>query len=92
MEIRYGKDDATFKLEKIYIDFLKAPQFIRLTQEQVDVVEDNSQILEFPDYVVQEIINELVKLLMENTSDPRLQTNIPINQSIANPAQEQQRR
>ena len=92
MEIRYGKDDATFKLEKIYIDYLKAPQFIRLTQEQVDVVEDNSQILEFPDYVVQEIINELVKLLMENASDPRLQTNIPINQSIANPAQEQQRR
>jgi hypothetical protein len=29
---------------------------------------------------------------MENASDPRLQTNIPINQSIANPAQEQQRR
>ena len=26
---------------------------------------------------------------MENSSDPRLQTNIPINQSIANPAQEQ---
>ena len=26
---------------------------------------------------------------MENASDPRLQTNIPINQSIANPVQEQ---
>jgi len=31
-------------------------------------------------------------LLMENSSDPRLQTNIPVNQSIANPAQEQQKR
>ena len=31
-------------------------------QEEVDKVEDSSQILEFPDYVCQEIVNELVKL------------------------------
>lgn len=89
MEIRYGKDDSLFKLVNVYIDYLKAPQFIRLTQEQVDQVVDTSQVLEFPDYVCQEIVNELIKLLMENASDPRLQTNIPINQSITNPAQEQ---
>jgi len=29
---------------------------------------------------------------MENASDPRLQTNIPINQSIATPQQEQQQK
>ena len=92
MEIRYGKDDTLFQLSKVYIDYLKSPQFIRLTQDQVDEVEDNSQILEFPDYVCQEITNELIKLLMENSSDPRLQTNIPVNQTIANPAQEQQKR
>ena len=90
MEIRYGKDNDIFELNKIYIDYLKAPQHIRLTQTQVDEVEDKSQELEFPDYVSQEIVNELIKLLMENASDPRLQTNIPINQTIANPAQEQQ--
>lgn len=92
LEIRYGRDDSIFKLEQVYVDYLKAPQFIRLTQEQVDEVADNSQVLEFPDYVCQEIVNELIMLLMENASDPRLQTNIPINQSIANPAQEQQKR
>ena len=92
MEIRYGKDNSTFALSKVYIDYLKSPQFIRLTQSEVDLVEDTSQILEFPDYVCQEIVNELVKLLMENGSDPRLQTNIPVNQSIANPAQEQPQR
>ena len=90
MEIRYGKDDTLFTLSKVYIDYLKSPQFIRLTQDQVDEVEDNSQILEFPDYVCQEITNELIKLLMENGSDPRLQSHIPVNQSIANPQQEQQ--
>lgn len=89
MEIRYGKDTNTFELSKVYIDYLKAPQHIRLTQVQVDEVEDKSQVLEFPDYVCQEIVNELIRLLMENASDPRLQTNIPINQSIATPAQEQ---
>lgn len=69
---------------------MKTPQFIRLTQDQVDRVIDTSQVLEFPDYVCQEIVNELVKLLMENASDPRIQTNIPINQTIANPGQDQQ--
>lgn len=44
-------------------------------------------MMEFPDYVCQEIINGLVKLVMENSSDPRLQTNIPVNQTIAPPAQ-----
>lgn len=92
MEIRYGKDNTTFALSKVYIDYLKGPQFIRLSQEEVDKVEDSSQILEFPDYVCQEIVNELVKLLMENASDPRLQTHIPINQSIATPGQEPQQK
>ena len=88
MEIRYGKDTSSFSATKVYVDYLRSPQYIRLTQEQIDEVADLSQLLEFPDYVCQEIVNELVKLLLENSSDPRLQTNIPINQSIAT---EQQR-
>lgn len=88
MEIRYGKENPLFVLSKVYVDYLKVPKFIRLTQTQIDEVEDASQIFEFPDYACQEIVNELVKLLMENGSDPRLQTNIPINQSIATPGQQ----
>jgi len=89
MEIRCGQDDSTFKLNKVFIDYLKAPQFIQITQDQIDEAEDTTQILEFPDYVCQEIVNELVKLLMENASDPRIQSHIPINQSIAVPGQDQ---
>lgn len=89
MEIRYGHDDSVFELVGVFIDYIKAPQTIRLTQEQVNLTEDTSQIMEFPDYVCQEIINELVHLVMENTADPRLQTHIPVTQSIANPAQQQ---
>lgn len=89
MEIRYGKDTSLFELVNVYIDYLKTPQNIRLTQEQLDLTEDTSQMMEFPDYVCQEIINVLVKLVMENFSDPRLQTHIPVNTTIANPAQAQ---
>lgn len=88
-EIRYGKDNSVFALQSVIIDYIKAPQTIRLTQEQVDLTEDTSQIMEFPDYVCQEIINELTMLVMENTADPRLQTNTVVTKSIANPAQQQ---
>lgn len=89
MEIRYGHDDTVFTLVKVFVDYIKTPQYIRLTQEQVNLTEDTSQIMEFPDYVCQEIINELTTLVMENTADPRLQTHIPVTQTIANPAQQQ---
>lgn len=89
MEIRYGHDNSVFSLEKVLIDYIKSPQTIRLTQEQVNLTEDTSQIMEFPDYVCQEIIDELTMLVMENTADPRLQTNPIVTQSIANPAQQQ---
>lgn len=89
MEIRYGQDNSVFILEKVLVDYIKAPQTIRLTQEQVNLTQDTSQIMEFPDYVCQEIINELTMLVMENTADPRLQTNPIVTQSIANPAQQQ---
>lgn len=88
-EIRYGHDTSVFELTKVAVDYIKSPQFIRLTQEQMDLTEDTSQIMEFPDYVCQEIINELVHLVMEHDADPRLQTNMPLTQSIAQPAQQQ---
>ena len=97
LEIRYGTDTSVFTLDqiqgknggKIYIDYIKAPQHIRLTQEQLDYTEDKSQMLEFPDYVCQEILNELVHIVMENIQDQRLQTHPVVSQSIANPAQAQ---
>lgn len=90
LEIRYGKDNSLFTLDSVYVDYIKSPQYIRITQEQLDLTEDTSQIMEFPDYVIQEIINELVHIVMENSADPRLQSHIPISQSVAQPAQQQE--
>lgn len=89
MEIRYGHDNRIFELVGVSIDYIKAPQHIRLTQEQVNLTEDTSQIMEFPDYVCQEIINELVHLVMETNGDPRLQSHAVVTESIGNPAQQQ---
>lgn len=89
-EIRYGWDDSLFQLVEVQVDYVKVPQYIRLTQEQLDLTEDTSQIMEFPDYINQEIINELVHLVMERSSNPRLPNNIQITQSIARPTQQQQ--
>lgn len=85
MEIRYGDDTEVFEPVCVYVDYIKAPMFIRLTYQEVTDIEDKTRPLEFPDYVCYEIVNEFVKLLMENASDPRLQTNYAINQTVADP-------
>ena len=91
VEIRCGRDKSNvFSLSAVQIDYVKAPQFINLTQEQLDSDEDISQIMEFPDYVNQEIVNELVNLIMRKTNDPSLSTHIQMTQSIARPTGQQQ--
>jgi len=90
LEIRYGQDDALFLARRAYVDYIKSPMFVRLTQSQIDRTVDTSQVLEFPDYVCFEIVNEFVKLLLENASDPRIQTNPVVNQTIATGIPEQQ--
>lgn len=85
MELRFGNDTETFVPYRVYIDYIKAPMFIRLTQNDIREVQDHTRPLEFPDYACYEIVNELVKLLMENASDPRLQSNYTVNQTIADP-------
>lgn len=85
MEIRYGDDTEVFEPICVYVDYIKAPMFIRLTYQEITDTVDRTRPLEFPDYVCYEIVNEFVKLLMENASDPRLQTNYAINQTVADP-------
>lgn len=85
IEIRFGDDDTVFTPEYAYIDYIKAPMFINLTYDDITSTEDTTRVFEFPDYVCFEIVNEFVKLVMENASDPRLQTHYAINQTIGDP-------
>ena len=81
LDLRCG-DTERYTPVNVYIDYLKTPNIVMLTREDLESEIDNTPDMEFPDYICYEIINEFVKLLLENASDPRLQTNIPINQSI----------
>lgn len=83
LEIKCGDGN----LQCIYIDYLIAPEHINLTQIQLDDIDDNTNVLEFPDYVVYEIINELVLTILENQKDPRVQSFPSTNSTISAPAQ-----
>lgn len=85
VKVEIHSDRSDWDLSKIYITYIKAPMYVSMTEEDVLKFEDDTQVLEFPDYICYEIINLFVKLVMENISDPRLQTNIPVNQTISVP-------
>ena len=82
IQIKSGKD----KPSAVYVDYLRAPQYIDLTIGDLDDIDDNTPQLEFPDYVTYEIINELVTLILENNKDPRVQTQPAVSQSVMQPA------
>jgi hypothetical protein len=77
----YGNPSTVFP-SQIEFDFLKKPQELTLTVEERDAVEDTSATVEFPNYVVNEIIKKVVLLILENNGNPRMQSMPPVNQSI----------
>lgn len=81
IHILYG-DPSKFSLSGGTVDYLKKPELITMTPAQRDTPVDGTPALEFPEYVCNEIIKRTVKLILENQSNPRLQNNIPVNQSI----------
>lgn len=87
-EIRCG-NISPYKLVAVIIDYLRAPKVVKLTQRQIDLIQDTSEELEWPDYMCNEITNEMVNLVMTNIGDPRLQTQSIVTKSIASPSQQQ---
>lgn len=85
LEIRCGRNNPKYELVEVQVDYLRVPQYVRLTQDELDRTTDHSQMMEWPDYVCQEIINLLLGLIMERSNDPRLGNNLQINQTIARP-------
>lgn len=82
IKLEYGESERWAPKELI-VTYLRSPRYVTMTEEDLWAFEDNTPVLEFPDYMCYEIINTYVKLLFENMSDPRLQTNMAVNQSIA---------
>ena len=87
MQIKCGDDRQQQVLVAVYIDYLRSPKYISIDQLDLDSIEDTTPEIEFPDYVIFEILNELVTLVLENGKDPRIQTFSQIGQSISQPSQ-----
>jgi len=68
-------------IKYIHIDYLKEPATVELTVLQRDTPVDTSDTFEFPEYACNEIIKRVVKLILEASSDVRLNTHIPINKT-----------
>lgn len=81
MQIKCG-NDPRYTLRCVYVEYLRAPEHLSLNQEQLDAYADTTQVLEFPDYVIYQIIDQLVAVVLENTSNPRIQTHTVVNTSI----------
>lgn len=81
MEIRCG-DAKLYEPDIVYVDYIRKPKQINLTWDDIQNTIDTTEELEFPDYVCYEIINEIVKLILENFSDPRLSTNYAMNKTV----------
>ena len=82
MQIICGDNIDKYTLKAIEIQYLQAPRYVTIDQDDLDEFEDNTSKLEFSDYVCNEIVKQLVTSILENQKDQRIQTYIPVNQSI----------
>jgi len=82
MQIICGDNIDRYTLKALEIQYLQAPKYVTIEQDDLDKFEDETKTLEFSDYVCNEIVKQLVTSILENQQDPRVQTFIPVNQSI----------
>lgn len=82
LSVTYGKDGSVFELTKVYCDYIRYPKIINLTYEQLDMVSDTSDQMEFKDDVCHEIIKETVLLLLLNTGNPQIQGYSQVNAAV----------
>jgi len=85
VDIICGKNGGIIP-KNLYMDYLKTPEKIELTWDDVQGEPKEGSHMndpcEFPNAVAYEIINIFVRLVLENSSDPRLQTNFAVNQTV----------
>lgn len=81
VEVHLGTVPKGLTLEMVEFDYLKLPETVALTEEEVYVNDiDTSQLLEWPDYLNSEILKNLVSYFLENTANPRMQSFVHLQQ------------
>ena len=73
----------SIKFSNIVVEYLKQPDYVDLTADQVSDNTDESQELEFSKDVSDEITKGVLKLILERDLNPRLQSNVGVNKTIS---------
>lgn len=76
-------DSKRVKISGITVEYLTQPVIVDMTESEIEKDEDTSQVLEFSNEVGEEITKLTLKLILERGSNPRLQSNMVVNQSIS---------
>ena len=84
-----GTMDKNMIISAIKLTYLKKPQIYTVDDMDIAGKGVNSTPMEFATYVNNEIVNTFMAIYLEENMDPRLQTNIPVNQSIADSGAQQ---
>ncbi len=83
VEMYLGSAITGTTLSKVRIDYLKLPETVVLSTSEAYVdTSDTSQVLEFPDYLKNEFVKRLTTNFLENVGNPRVNTQVQINQEV----------
>ena len=83
INIDLGEDPKKkVKTATYYVEYLRQPTVVNLTEAQVQEEADTSQVLEYPIDVAEEILKGCVLLLLERDGNQRMQTHPAVNQTI----------
>lgn len=70
------------KIRNIRIEYLRQPAEVFMAEGVLEIEEDNSQELEFPTDVADEITKRCLMLILERQGNPRMQSNAGVNQTV----------
>lgn len=83
IDIHVGTEHKGIKLERVEIDYLKMPEKVVL--DEIDIWSsgaDGSQVLEFPDYLLNQFVRRITDYILEINRDQRVPGHAALNQEI----------
>ena len=82
-KVHIGIKDSVMELRSIEFDYLKMPETVTIYDADIfSAATDSSQVLEFPDYLLNEIVRRCTIYLLEKAGDPRVQSQPTFNTEI----------
>jgi phenylpyruvate tautomerase PptA (4-oxalocrotonate tautomerase family) len=83
IDVHIGESNSLVTLDKVVVDYIKIPEPVILNDIDIFTAgKDTSQVLEFPDYLKNEIVKRVSEYILEYMGSPRTGTHRQLNQEI----------